>query len=224
MTVAVNRTLLELQDLADSAGTPEENLDSHLAKYADVQLDNNNNASITIERVKHSNVRKKYDRREVTQVSIMNLKNANENTALAASNHKKDVAVKWMDVIRHRFADFQNDIYRDVAWLDRLSWTDDSTYGNTVILNLAAHFDSLLNYNGLVVDDVLKEWKSCKRFVQVKFPNPETCNIDIWKYVLTRIRDEFPNVCCIVALLLSISVSDSTVERKMFHHIDINDD
>ena len=86
-------------------------------------------------------------------------------------------------------------------------------YGDDQILNLVAHFDSPLNYAGFDVDSVMKEWKSCRRFLRVQFPDLETPNRDIWRYVLLRQKDEFLNLCMVICLVFSILVSNSTVER-----------
>lgn len=213
VAVSVKRTLLELQDLSDEACTPDEYLDSHIAKYMNIQ-EEDGKKFISLERLKRGDARKKPDNRDSINLKISNLKNASEATSIAASGHKKTVAIEWIRVLRQRFADFENDdIYQDMQWLDISCWVDDAAYGDNKILNLAAHFDSPLNFAGFEIDKVIKEWRSCKRLIRVRFSNPEFSNSEIWKHILTREKQEFPNLCLVITLLFSISVSNSTVER-----------
>ena len=158
-------------------------------------------------------MRKKPAYRMTTTLKISDLKNANEHTAEAASRHKKTLALQLIQLITERFEDFETEIYSEMKWLDRLNWSDDMNYGNDQILNLVAHFDSPLNYAGFDIESVIKEWKSCKRFVRVQFPDFETPNRDIWRLVLSRQKNEFPNLCLLICLVFSISVSNSSVER-----------
>ena len=59
-----------------------------------------------------------------------------------------------LNILEHeRFDDFENDqLYNDMQWLDRSYWSEEPTYGDNQILNLAAHFDSPLNYAGFDID------------------------------------------------------------------------
>ena len=213
VAVSVNRTLLELQDLADEAGTPAEYLDSHIAKYVNIQ-EENGIEFVALERIKRGGARKKPDNRGTTNLKISNLTNACEATSIAVSGHKKTVAIEWIRVMRQRFADFENDdIYRNMQWLDTSCWVDDAAYGDNQILNLVVPFDSPLNFAGFEIDEVIKEWRSCKRLIRVRFSNREFSNSEIWKHILTREKQEFPNLCLVTTLLFSISVSNSTVER-----------
>jgi hypothetical protein len=58
----------------------------------------------------------------------------------------------------------------------------------------------------------LKEWKSFKIFVRShysKFPEAKP----LWQSVLCNRRQEFPNLCKLASLIVSISGSNSSVER-----------
>ena len=86
--MSVKRTVLELQELSDDAGTPDENLDSHKAKFINIQ-EEDGSKFVEYERVKRSDARKRPDNRDQITLTISGLKNANEATSLAASHHKK---------------------------------------------------------------------------------------------------------------------------------------
>ena len=213
VNVAVKHTVLELRDLADVVGTPEEFLDSHVTKFRNIVTSDSGRNFIAVEYVQRGHMRKKANNRQCTTVNITNLTHATEEVAVSASQQKKNVALRWIDILEKRFTDFRNDVFKDMEWLDRSSWSDESTYADENILNIAAHFDSPLNFSGFDIESVIKEWKSCKRYVMAKFPELETTNSVIWHHILTRKKYEFPNLSLVVSLLLSISVSNSTVER-----------
>ena len=177
---SVNRTVLELRDLANSAGTDEEILDSHISTFTHPETDEDGQAFITYEVIKRGEMCKKPANRQYTQSKITILTNANDASKQHASQQKKLVAEEWIKVLKQRFADFENDIFKETSWLDRATWEYEST--GTKIINLSTHFDVPLNYAGFDINAVIKEWKSCQRYVATQFTNPETENAIIWRY------------------------------------------
>ena len=49
------------------------------------------------------------------------------------------------------------------------------------------------------------------RYVSIWIKRAET--VDIWKHILTYKRTEFPNVCFLLEIMISVSGSNSFVER-----------
>ena len=213
VNVSVQTTVLELQDLADVAGTDEELLDSHFTKFNNIESNDGGEKFLRVERIRRGDMRKKPVNRGTVELVITNLSHATENIVANVRQQKKYVALKWIEVIQERFSDFRENVFREMEWLDRSSWTDAIDYGDNQILTVSTDFDSPLTFAGFDIDAVLKEWKSCKRYVNVKFSDLETKNYVIWRHILTRKKGDFPNLSILVSLLLTISVSNSTVER-----------
>ncbi len=99
-----------------------------------------------------------------------------------------------------------------MQWFDPQYWMNESDYGNEDLLEVAKHFEEPLAFASFNASKVLREWKSFKKYVRsyyTKLPDAHT----LWKSVLCYRRDEFPNLAKIASIIISISGSNSSVER-----------
>ena len=69
-----------------------------------------------------------------------------------------------------------------------------------------------LESKGFLLKYALAEWKNIMKIVP-KYFSPETSAFSVWRSMLRKRKDEFPNISLMVELLLSISGSNSFVER-----------
>ena len=80
-----------------------------------------------------------------------------------------------------------------------------------MIRNFCEHFKGPLDHCGLDIHKVLPEWKNFKLFVKNNYVGYEA--LSLWKKIIQYRKEEFPNICMMAELMLSISGSNSSVER-----------
>ena len=125
---------------------------------------------------------------------------------------KRKVIPALIKTLKQMFEDYNNEVYSKMRWMDPQFWSDESDYGNDDIGTIAIHFQEPLVFAAYDQGMVLREWKSFKNFVRSYFSKSPSAK-QLWKSVLTYRRDEFPNLCKMASLVLSISGSNSKVER-----------
>eukprot|EP00795_Rhopilema_esculentum_P011494 gene11494-21711_t len=104
-----------------------------------------------------------------------------------------------------------------MQWLDPKYWTDSKDYGVEQIEKIYLHFKKPLDDAGFDFFTIGKEWRLLtvlveSFFIKAAVRNPLTPE-KIWQKIVTRRKDEHPNVCLLVSLLTCLSGSNSTVER-----------
>lgn len=80
---------------------------------------------------------------------------------------------------------------------------DNKEYGNQQIVDLSNHFQVSLESKGFLLKQDLAESKSIKKIVP-KYFSPETSAFSIWRSMLCKRKDEFPNVYLLAKLQLMI--------------------
>lgn len=60
---------------------------------------------------------------------------------------------------------------------------------------------------------ILKEWKLCRCNIKVKFIDLRTKNAIAWRHIMMHCQEQFSNICLVLSMVISISVSNLTVER-----------
>ena len=83
----VEQTKLDLEDLASSAGTPDELLDSHLSRYQ-ITVDDDGENRLDIKFVKPGHLLRKPQNREYTTITMERMTGLNEESMLNASIKK----------------------------------------------------------------------------------------------------------------------------------------
>ena len=89
--------------------------------------------------------------------------------------------------------------------------TDRYNYENGDIKKFAAQCRSTLAITSFNEDKLIHVCQSLRNYVKIWMKNVDS--EELWKKILGFKRSEFPNVCALVEILISISGSNSTVER-----------
>ena len=206
---SVSRTLLELQEKLDEIGNEDEFTDSYFSRFSIV--DNN---TLSGEFAKAGDKRKIIPNREYVSVSFA-MSEVDKERAIAKIRQIKNAVLPVLSTtMKNRFVDFENDgrIYTAMGFMDIACWDDTKDYGKDEILLLCEHFSEPLSFAGLHKEKIFFEWKAFKKFVKTSV-SPGTTARALWKSVLLYRRDEFPNLCLLASLIVSISGSNSSVER-----------
>ena len=104
-----------------------------------------------------------------------------------------------------------------MAWMDSKLWEKGREFGNEALKDLATHFEVTLVKAKFDKEKLLPEWRRFKIFVKVNFEykliNDEVNARTIWKQVLQYRSKEFPNLCLLAQIVLSITSSNAATER-----------
>ena len=130
---------------------------------------------------------------------------------MKASKSKAKVIENLSSLLRDRFNDFRVGIFDQMAIFDPKNWSNEKDYGNESLSQFASHFQETLSMTSFDLTKATNEWRMLGNYVRVWLPNVEAG--DLWKKILTFKRQEFPNVCALTEILISMSGSNSTVER-----------
>ena len=119
--------------------------------------------------------------------------------------------------LSERFDDYSSEsqIYSAMDFIDPRCWTEDIDCGNDEILFLCEHFCIPLEHSGFDKTRVISEWKKFRIHVKTNLSKlllNEKIR-DIWRSTFMYSCDRFPNLLKLVSLILSISGSNSNVER-----------
>lgn len=127
---------------------------------------------------------------------------------------KKIIASTIKDMLEDRFLNsYNDDIIESMSWFDLKNWQDEKSYGLSDFNSLYEHFKTPLDAAGYDHDLIKREWIAVRRHILCHFQKKDRAQ-DVWKKVLFEKRDEFPNVCLMVELVITFSGSNSTVERS----------
>ena len=109
--------------MIEIAGKPDEMLDSHLRRFQVHEIEGE--LILRPSFVKAGDMMKKPTLREQSHVERVEV-TLEEMTELSKetshSNKKKEVALSLIDLLKKRFADFDNDVYLAMNWFDPKSW------------------------------------------------------------------------------------------------------
>jgi hypothetical protein len=99
-----------------------------------------------------------------------------------------------------------------MKFIDPIHWiAEDKDSGVAQIKLISDYFEAPLLNAGFQRDDSLKEWKKLKRLVTTEYENHPVRSL--WKVIFKHKIKEFPNICLLASLIMSISGSNSEVER-----------
>ena len=206
----IDLTLVELEDCMNDAGSDHEFLDSHLSRFR-LKKDDLGINTLSSEFVKEGDVLKPEASRSMIQFSFDEMHHLNNESRVDASDEKRKVLANLSALLKDRFQDFNHGIYATMNFFDPKNWTDKKDYGNDAIVNFAAHFQSTLASAGYDSTKALREWRMLRNYVKVWLSNVP--NEELWKKIIAFKKQEFPNVCLLAEILISISGSNSSVER-----------
>ena len=206
----VNMTIVELGDLIADCENDVVPIDSYL-RYFNINVDETTNAiSISRDYVKSGHELRNPANQENIFVEVEDMVGTpgSEGPSLAAmlrvSSNLKDILIK-------RFEDFDQDVYQNMRWFDPKLWNDDKDYGVKQLEYLYHHFQLPLDHQGFNIINAVKEWKNVKVLVRNMYA--ESTARSLWQQMLKYRSKEYPNICLLASMVMSISGSNSSVER-----------
>jgi hypothetical protein len=214
---SLKMTYLELEDLVDSAGTDDEFLDSHLARFEYVE-DDNGETIVSAHFVKHNHMLKSPVNRENTQIVWGNFTHIGDRARQRASNAKKDVATDLIALLKDRFVSFDDPIFESMEWIEPKNWEDSPENEIEQLDRLVQHFSTPLSLTKFDQVLVPREWRRLRNHVKAHFARDlmadQISTLRIWEMILKFKKLEFPNICILAELVLSLAGSNSAVERS----------
>ncbi|XP_057291024.1 uncharacterized protein LOC130613711 isoform X1 [Hydractinia symbiolongicarpus] len=210
----IDQTTSELNENIDEIGGDLKFLDSYVGRYSvSTKAGDQNWLSGALEGqfIKAGEKRKK-DKTFVT-VKFQTNKINQDHAIDVVRALKKKLCESLIKVLKERFCDYKRDkeLYTSMRFIDMEYWESDRDYGNREIILLHNHSAKSLVYAGFDLNRSLVEWKKFKIHAATHYNKMAVR--DMWKSVLTYKRESFPNVSLLVSLILSISGSNSSVER-----------
>ena len=103
-------------------------------------------------------------------------------------------------------------MFSKMRWIDPAFRTSDKEFGIDDINIIANHFEEPPSLASFDISRALKQWKSFKNYVRsyyTKLPEAKP----LLQSILYNRRKEFPNLCKLASLIISISGSNSAIER-----------
>ena len=206
--LAVKRTVLELQQCVDDIGGDSEFLDSALHRFNVTEDGNFNGEFVTA-----GDKRKHQENREYRTVRVAIDPFSFRDCLEKVWSLKRNVIPSLIEMLNSRFSDYSDDVFEKMRWFDPQYWTSEKEYGNEDVLAIATHFAEPLAFASFNATRAVREWKSFKNFVRSYYAKLPAA-LTLWKSVLSHRRDELPNLAKIASIIISISGSNSTVERS----------
>jgi hypothetical protein len=208
---SIDRTILELADVSETAGTDEELLDSYLSRF---QINNEDEiGTLSSEFAKAGHLLKKPCNREYVLIEFENMTRLSKETAQRVSRMKVNTADKLAELLRDRFSSFNEEFFSKIDWFDPLKWDEDRNYGEKEIFEVVEIFKAPLEQAGFDRFKLPSEWRKFKIWVKSRNSFAEITAKKIWRDLLKGHRCEFPNVSMIGELILCMGASNSSVER-----------
>ena len=207
----VNETMLELEDFA-AFDSLEDDLTSHVRRFY-MNDHEENTGEFNVKFYAPGDGRRKEKNRHYTCIDILPLINVSSATAHRIFQAKISLASKIKDMLENRFLNsYSDDILDCMKWFDCRNWLEDKTYAYEDFDNLYNHFQQSLDHAGYNHDQIKKEWGVARRYILSHFSKNDSCK-DIWRKIILTKREELPNLCLLVELIISFSGSNSSVER-----------
>lgn len=111
-----------------------------------------------------------------------------------------------------RFNSFNKEsLFQDMMWVDPANWRSDITEELESIKAVAEHFEVTLASAGYDGSKIKREWKDLKIIARNIYKGVAADGL--WEQILQYRRTEHPNLCLLVEVVLSVGVSNSTVEE-----------
>ena len=98
-----------------------------------------------------------------------------------------------------------------MSWVDPRKWEDALGYGSQQIVEFSRYFEEPLSAAGFDTRLVQKEWRQFRNFARAHYNGLDVHKL--WEKALVYKREEYRNLCLLAEIVLSLSASNSTVER-----------
>ena len=135
----------------------------------------------------------------------------NKDSSRQALTAKKKIAVAIANCLKERFGDYNKPILKAMKWFDPINWLADKTYGLPEIKELYTHFKATLDAAQFNAQKVVKEWINFRSYVSTSLPKHSA--VELWAEIFQLKRAEYRNLCLLAELTITISGSNSSVER-----------
>ena len=104
-----------------------------------------------------------------------------------------------------------NDIFKHMHWLNPAHWRRRDEESELASMKaLATHFAATLEMSSFDGGKVKREWRNLKITVEAYYKGVKAN--ELWERILIYRRAEYSNVCMLVEIILTIGLSNSTVE------------
>ena len=125
--------------------------------------------------------------------------------------NKSNLLLKFKQILSERF-DNQGLAYQNMKWYKNpKNWSNNRTNGVDQISNLYTHFKIQLDACNFELDAALRKWKNLRTFVSTNYRGLEAR--PLWEKIFQYKRRGYENICLLEELIMSLSGSNSTVER-----------
>ena len=207
---AVGKTLEELRDQT-TLESLNNDLTTHLGRF--IVSDPPDGAKVLTSSFKSpGDALRNVDNRHESAIIMSYLQHLSTENTEKALSEKKVVATKIMECLEGRFDDYNKPIIQAMNWLDPVNWQADRKYGMADIEKLYSHFQETLDAANFDQRKAIKEWIGFRVLVSESAVLQKHQAAKLWERILLHKRDEFPNVCLLVELVICILGSNSLVE------------
>ena len=164
-----------------------------------------------LSKAKAGQERKKEKNRETKSVTIDGL-TFSKNCVSVAQDQVVKIAKAIKRALAKRFEEFEdNSIYQNMKFFDSKFWDkEDEKYGEQIKF-FYDHFAEPLDHQCFELPKAFSEWRAFKFCVRENYHRFSAKAL--WRMVLTKRSEEYPNLSLLGKLLFAISGSNSTVER-----------
>ena len=154
-------------------------------------------------------------------ITVTNVYNDNE-LPTSFTSEKSKVLEDVQSCLKKRFQDFcTNPVLSKAKVIDPTNWPQESEgeqalkdYGNEEIGALLGHYTTILEEKGCIIPLAKQEWKHLKVYCRM-YHSKTKQYLKLWKKVFNdqRALKKFPNVLHIVAVVLTLPLSNAQLER-----------
>lgn len=116
-------------------------------------------------------------------------------------------------LIKDRFSSLvENEVFKAMKCIDPQYWEDDQTKNVPEEIEiLLREFQEPLDKAGFNMFKIFAEWKALQTLVKTQYAGFNFT--DVWSQLFKNCQKEFPNILLLVELILSLSLSNSVIER-----------
>ena len=133
-----------------------------------------------------------------------------ESVASCITNLKERTVPALKGSLDERFSSLDSELYNAMYWIDPANWRGPEEDVEAMKI-VADHFKTTLQDHGFAVGNLATEWKNFLVIHRSFYKGMEAQ--EMWGKVLQYRRSNFPNICCLVDIVMCIGVSNSSVER-----------
>ncbi|KAJ8038164.1 hypothetical protein HOLleu_19166 [Holothuria leucospilota] len=113
--------------------------------------------------------------------------------------------------LKDRFTSFNHDLYKHMHWINPANWrTDDVSSEMESLEAVGDYFSTTLLAAGYESTKIKREWSMLKVVQRNYYQGFQTS--ELWGQILQYRKNEFPNLCLLVEVVMAMGVSNATVE------------